>query len=139
MTKSFAHCQIPCGIYDDKMRFTMMEEHITTIEKSINQIVELSKESSKNMNQIVRWVMNKEEHADELTNIATYYFLTQRIKPVDKKDAEAYKEYLHKLTLIHEIVVFSMKVKQTTDLANVEKLRKLVADFNTAYFKKHEH
>ena len=37
-TKSFAHCQIPCGIYDDKMRFTMMAEHVTTIEKSMNQM-----------------------------------------------------------------------------------------------------
>ena len=36
-----AHCEIPCGIYDDEMRFGMMAEHITTIEKSIKQIIEL--------------------------------------------------------------------------------------------------
>lgn len=29
-----AHCEIPCGIYDDQMRVNMIGEHITTIEKS---------------------------------------------------------------------------------------------------------
>ena len=37
-----AHCQIPCGIYGDEMRFQMLEEHITTIEKSMKLIGELS-------------------------------------------------------------------------------------------------
>ncbi len=26
-----AHCEIPCGIYDDEMRINMIAEHITTI------------------------------------------------------------------------------------------------------------
>ena len=25
-----AHCQIPCGIYDDELRVQLIEEHITT-------------------------------------------------------------------------------------------------------------
>ncbi|MDY6953871.1 MAG: superoxide dismutase [Ni], partial [Thermodesulfobacteriota bacterium] len=33
-----AHCEIPCGIYDDQMRIDMIAEHITTIEKSMKQI-----------------------------------------------------------------------------------------------------
>ena len=36
-----AHCQIPCGIYDDAARITMMEEHVTTIEKSMKQIIRM--------------------------------------------------------------------------------------------------
>jgi nickel superoxide dismutase len=28
-----AHCEIPCGIYDDEMRINMVLEHIATIEK----------------------------------------------------------------------------------------------------------
>ena len=41
------------------------------------------------MNQLVRWVDNKEIHADELSEIVTYYFMTQRIKPpaADADDA----------------------------------------------------
>ena len=57
---AFSHCEIPCGIYGDEMRFAMMKEDIATIEKSMKQIVELSKQASPNHNQIVRWVQNKE-------------------------------------------------------------------------------
>ena len=61
----YSHCQIPCGIYDDNMRFNMMAEHITTIEKSIKMVNQISSEEKPNMNQLVRWVQNKETHADE--------------------------------------------------------------------------
>jgi len=36
-----AHCQIPCGIYNDTMRVAMMYEHIVTIEKSMKLISDL--------------------------------------------------------------------------------------------------
>ena len=130
----YSHCQIPCGIYSDPARFDMIAEHITTIEKSMKQITELSKQDKPNMNQITRWVNNKENHADELSHIVTYYFMAQRIKPVDKTNGKAYHEYIKKLTLLHEILIYSMKAKQTTDLSNVEKLRSLLTEFRVAYF-----
>jgi nickel superoxide dismutase len=34
-----AHCEIPCGIYDDEARIGMLLEHVATIEKSMNQIL----------------------------------------------------------------------------------------------------
>lgn len=61
-----SHCQIPCGINDDPMRFDMMAEDIRTIEKSIRQIDELSAGKDKNYNQLVRWIDNKDYHADKL-------------------------------------------------------------------------
>ncbi len=134
VSKIFSHCQIPCGIYDDKMRISMVKEHITTIEKSMNEITALSKQDEKNYNQIIRWVMNKEAHADELSEIVTFYFMAQRLKPVEQKDANEYKEYLKKLALLHEMLVFTMKAKQTTDPANIEKLRSLTEDFSKVYF-----
>ena len=136
---AFAHCEIPCGIYDDEARFAMAAEHMTTIEKSMKLIVSLSKEDPLNYNQIVRWVHNKEKHADELQHIVTQYFMTQRLKPVDKGDPEAHSAYLEKLTLLHKMLFYAMKTKQTTDLGNVEKLRSLLAEFRTAYFGKAEH
>ncbi|MHC4645494.1 MAG: superoxide dismutase [Ni], partial [Planctomycetota bacterium] len=60
-----SHCQIPCGIYGDPARFDTIAENITTIEKSMKQIVELSATKKPDMNQIVRWVQNKEKHADD--------------------------------------------------------------------------
>lgn len=134
VSPALAHCEIPCGIYDDEARADMIAEHITTIEKSMNRITALSKEAPLNHNQIVRWVQNKESHADKLQNIATQYFMTQRIKPADGEDTEAYAAYIKKLALLHQMVVYAMKSKQTTDLANVEKLRSLLAEFRGEYF-----
>ncbi|MBC8207100.1 MAG: superoxide dismutase [Kiritimatiellales bacterium] len=124
-----AHCQIPCGIYDDTARITEMKEHVTTIEKSMNEITKLSAETPQNSNQLVRWVNNKEAHADKLTDIVTYYFLAQRIKPdTDNYDA--------KLKTLHGMMIAAMKSKQTVDLEQVEKLRALIAEFETLYFDK---
>ena len=122
-----AHCEIPCGIYDDQMRINMIMEHISTIEKSMNQIIEIGKAKDHNANQLVRWVINKENHADELQQIVSRYFMTQRIKP-DTKD------YDKKIGLLHQLLIYSMKCKQTTDPENVQKLRSLTADFKALYF-----
>ena len=136
---AYSHCQIPCGIYNDRTRFDIIAENITTIEKSMKLITELSKDDKPNMNQMVRWVQNKENHADDTSHIITYYFMAQRLKPADKADIKAYNEYVKKLTLLHEMLVYSMKAKQTTDLSHVEKLRSLLAEFEDAYLGKTGH
>lgn len=131
--QSYTHCQIPCGIYGDETRFTMMLEHCDTIEKSMNQIEELMENEQPNANQVVRWVTNKEQHADELTHIVTFYFLAQRIKPTEGDGKE---KYLSQLEMLHHMIVTAMKCKQTTDTENVDKLRELVGDFKESYFEK---
>lgn len=132
VTQVYSHCQIPCGIYDDDARLKEIAEHITTIEKGMKQIEELSQSDPMNMNQIVRWVNNKDDHADELNEIVTYYFMAQRISPAAAESAE-YKDYIRKLTLLHEMLVTGMKCKQTTDLVHVEKLKGLLKEFSAAY------
>ena len=131
---AWSHCQIPCGIYDDAARVAEMREHVTTIEKSMNEITTLSAAADKNYNQLVRWVTNKEDHATKLQEVATQYFMFQRIKPVDQTDATAWAKYQNQLTLMHKITVFAMKAKQTVDLENVAMLRKLIDEFEAAYF-----
>jgi nickel superoxide dismutase len=115
------------------MRLDAIDEHITTIEKAIMLIEDLSANDNPNLNQIVRWTNAKDKHADEIAEIVSWYFLQQRLKPVAAGDADAHKAYLTKLTLLHEMLVYSMKAKQGTDLANVEKLKTLSADFREAY------
>jgi nickel superoxide dismutase len=134
-----AHCEIPCGIYNDELRADLIAEHITTIEKSINQIVELSRAEDKNYNQIVRWVNNKEEHANEIQHIVTQYFMTQRIKPVTEDDAVKKEKYNRELSLLHELLIWSMKAKQTTDLNTVEELRHALEAFRDSYFGENQH
>jgi len=58
-TGAAAHCEIPCGIYDDQMRIRFIAEDITTIEKAMKQIDELSAKVPLNYNQLVRWISNK--------------------------------------------------------------------------------
>ena len=130
---AYSHCQVPCGIYGDDTRFTLIAEHITTIEKSMVQIGENMDQDPPNGNQIVRWVNNKEKHADEISHIVTYYFMAQRIKPAEKFDTKAHQKYIKQLTLLHEMLISSMKAKQTTDLSNIEKLSTLLAEFRDAY------
>ncbi|MFC1781320.1 superoxide dismutase [Ni] [Planctomycetota bacterium] len=135
---AYSHCQIPCGIYDDPARFDEIAEHITTVEKCINQITELSADPSQNANQLIRWVLNKEEHADELSHVVTFYFMAQRINLPAEGDDAAQIDYVKKLTILHEMLVYSMKAKQTTDLENVEKLRSLLEEFRIVYFPRNE-
>ena len=111
----------------------MLEEDITTVEKSMTMIAELSKAGEKNYNQIVRWVNNKEKHADLIQESVSQYFMTQRVKPVDEAKPAEHKKYLKELTLLHEMLIYAMKTKQTTDQANVEKLRSLLQAFKTSY------
>lgn len=131
-----AHCEIPCGIYGDEARFSAIAENLKTIEKSMNQIILLSADAGKNMNQLVRWVNNKETHADQIREIVAQYFLAQRIKAPANEDAAARKVYSDRLALLHQMIVSAMKCKQTTDVAHVKKSRELLRSFEALYMKK---
>ncbi len=122
-----AHCEIPCGIYDDQLRADLIAEHSSTIEKSMKKIVELSKQNPVNYNQLVRWISNKEKHADEIQHLVTQYFMTQRLKP----DAKKYSE---KLAVLHKMLIYAMKCKQSTDAGHVSTLRSLTKEFEILYF-----
>jgi nickel superoxide dismutase len=132
-TEARAHCEIPCGIYGDDLRFAMLDEDITTIEKSMKLIVELSADPAANANQITRWVINKEHHADHIREIVTQYFMTQRIKLPDPSDDMAVEAYKEQLAMLHKMLVYAMKSKQSTDQANTRVLHDTVHEFKEAY------
>ena len=123
-----AHCEVPCGIYDDEMRIKMLREHIDTMEKSMMMIKDIQKREDINYNQLTRWINNKEKHANKFQHIVTQYYMTQRIK----LDTDHYEK---KLVLLHRMVVYAMKSKQTTDMDHIEELRECVDKFEKLYFK----
>lgn len=135
----FAHCEIPCGIYDDKLRFSLMREDADTIEKGMRQINELSADVGTNANQLIRWVINKDEHADRIKETVADYFLSQRVKAPEGGDPREEKDFLEELRFLHEITVLAMKCKQTTDLANVSALRASIQGYEELYWKVHGH
>ncbi|MBN2449535.1 MAG: superoxide dismutase [Lentisphaeria bacterium] len=135
----YAHCQVPCGIFDDPVRFALLNEHTVTIEKAMKQIEELSADPKANANQITRWVLTKEEHAAQFTDIVTDYFLAQRIKAPGEGDKAAREKYIRQLELAHGMIVTVMKCRQTTDTSLPKALRSMVHDFEVLYTGKHDH
>ncbi len=122
-----AHCQIPCGIFDDANVVSDLHTHYVTIEKSAKKIAagDLSAHDTS------RWIMNKENHCDDIIKTVTDYFLAQRLKLAEmESDKEA---YMAKLVLCHKTIVAAMKCKQTTDAAAMKTLHDLVDAFGPAF------
>ena len=129
------HCQVPCGIYGDQLRIDLMMEDLTTIEKAMGQLTAFQAEASPNLNQVVRWTMAKDEHAQKIQDQVAGYWLAQRIKlPAADADKEAQGKYLFQLALMHQVTVAAMKCKQGTDTAQVGKLRTAALEFSRGYF-----
>ena len=118
-----AHCEIPCGIYDDNARIRQLLEDTDTIAKAVAQIQSLAAASDAlSINQLTRWVNNKEEHATKIQETIAQYFLNQRVKPAPKGSA-GWEDYVERLTRHHAVMVAAMTTKQTVDPAKVDELR----------------
>lgn len=123
----WAHCEVPCGIYDDPARFAMLHEHHQTIAKAIDSINELEgKHDALSHNQLARWVATKEDHATQAQHIISQYFMTQRIKPETEN-------YVDQLTSAHAVLVTAMKCKQTVDTASANAFHEAIDAFQEAY------
>ena len=122
-TKARAHCQVPCGIYDDAARIKQIREDAATISKAIGKINKLAGQHDANaFNQAARWVTTKEAHASNIIHIVSEYFLTQKVKPVSR-GSEGYEAFLAKLADHHSVMVAAMKTKQSADTATAVSLR----------------
>lgn len=129
----WAHCQVPCGIYHDNARVKILLENVMTVDKAVSEIQILSgKRDALSVNQAVRWVMNKEQHAQTIIQTISDYFLTQRVKPKQK-------DYAKRLLDHHQVIVAAMKVKQTVDTSAVDDLREAVQALEAYYPKPHKH
>jgi len=121
------HCQIPCGIYDDYARVQSMLEDVATVEKSAKLITELAgKSDSKSQNQLVRWVMNKEKHAQKIISTISDYFLTQRVKPNQK-------DYVERLKKHHTVIIAAMNAKQNADVKYAKILKESIEALSSYY------
>ena len=134
-TPAAAHCEVPCGIYDDAARFTQMLEDHSTIEKAMAQINELAgKSDALSMNQGVRWVMTKEDHATKVMDTIAQYFMAQRLKPGDDEAAQA--TYIDQLTKAHAVMRAAMRCKQSVAATDAKALQDAIVAFQAAYTKK---
>jgi len=134
-----AHCQVPCGIYDEKARITQLYEDTTTISKAIRLMGELaSKSDAQSHQQFVRWTATKEDHASRIITTIAEYFLTQKIKPV-AAGTDGHAAYLKKLADHHAVMVAAMKAKQNADPAAAETLRSAIHTIQHYWDTSHKH
>jgi len=129
-----AHCQVPCGIYDDHARIHAMEEDAATIGKAVANIEALSSlTDAKSKNQLIRWVQTKEQHASHIIQVVSEYFLTQKIKPAKQDDRKAWMVYVDRLVACHALMRAAMKTKQSVSTGNVSSLRQAIDDLGAFY------
>ena len=132
VTTPTPHCQVPCGIYTDQLRFEQMLEDTKTIAKSITSVETIAQamkngdHSPTNFNQMTRWINTKEDHASKIQKTIADYFLTQRIK-------ESNNDYSSQLITAHKVMVAAMKCKQDAKPDTAEALKKAIFDLYRAY------
>ena len=122
-----AHCEVPCGIYGDQLRFEGMLEDQTTVKKAMVEINKLAaNQDAQSANQLARWVANKELHATRIQNTIAQYFMHQRIKPKNPK-------YVDQLTSAHAVMLAAMKCKQGVNSKAADALEAAIKAFHTQY------
>ncbi len=126
-TLGLTHCQVPCGIYDDAARVKGMLEDAATVLKTTKLIAELAgKTDAQSQNQMVRWVVNKEQHAQKIIATISDYFLTQRVKP-------GQEDYMERLAKHHAVIIAAMKAKQNADLKYAQALQDSIKALRSYY------
>ena len=127
-----AHCQVPCGIYNDSARVESMLEDAATVVKATTMLAELAgKTDAQSLNQATRWVMNKEQHAQSIIATISDYYLTQRVKP-------SQADYKERLVKHHAVILAAMKAKQNADSKTATALAESIKTLS-AYYPGHTH
>ncbi len=119
---AYAHCDIPCGIYDPATAKTAAD----TVAKMVEKLATFQGGDDANRNNYIRSIQVKEEHAQlckkELLILWTDYF-----KP----------EHLEKYPKLHELFWNATKqvskVKASTDKADAQKLLDLIDEIDAAW------
>jgi nickel superoxide dismutase len=109
-----------------------MLEDAMTIEKAIVEMDKLAtKTDVQSQNQLTRWVMNKESHAQSIIDTISDYFLTQRVKTNQA-------DYEKRLKKHHAVILAAMKAKQNTNLEFAKSLAEAISDLSE-YYPEHKH
>ena len=127
------HCQVPCGIFDDPAIVAEIKQASETIRKSMVKSNELHATLASEplaMNQMVRWINTKEEHAAKIISLIGEYCLCQRVKKdIFKSD----QDYVDALKAHHAVMQAAMKAKQTLDVSAADNLDHAIDDFSKMY------
>jgi ubiquitin-small subunit ribosomal protein S27Ae len=129
------HCQVPCGIFDDPAIVAQIKQDAETIRKAMVQCKDLHANITSDltvMNQMIRWVTTKEDHAKKIITAVSEYCLCQRVK---KEVFSSDGDYVDALKAHHAVLQAAMKAKQTMDVAACDALDHAISDFAKMYTK----
>lgn len=121
----YAHCDVPCGIYETDTMTHAAETCVRMIEK-INALTDTEGEKSDGHNNFIRMVMTKEKHA-QLCKDQIYMLWSDYFKP----------EHLEKFPDLHDKMWQAAKqcgkVKQTISADEAHTLLHMVGDIATMF------
>lgn len=120
-----AHCQMPCGIYNDQMVYDRVTEYYLTMYKAVKALEHNPMKTVDDFNTLVRWVMTKERLSDEIAELLSSYFLQQKIKPLDAN--------VQLVQSIHRLLCQVVVIKQNVDIKLVEEFNKEWEHFKTLF------
>ena len=122
---AYAHCDIPCGIYDPHN--AQMAAH--TVLRMIGLIKELPDDSSKEtIHKLTRYAAVKEEHAEIVKNDV-------RVIWGDYFKPEHLKDYPDLHETVFNIMKLASKARQTIDLEAARELLTQVQKFSEIFYK----
>lgn len=131
------HCQVPCGIFDDPIMVAELKQAASTIRKAIASMNELHGTATTTdllaMNQMIRWITVKEEHASKIITTVAEYCLCQRVK---KEVFAGPKDYTDALLAHHAVMQCAMKCKQNVTTECIDALEHALDDMSKMYLPK---
>jgi len=111
-----------------------IKQDAETIRKAMVQSADLHSggANAQAMNQMIRWVMTKEEHCSKIITQVSDYCLCQRVKKdVFTND----KDYTDALKAHHAVMQAAMKCKQSVDTTAADTLDHAIEDLGKMYTK----
>lgn len=102
------HCQMPCGIFYDGVVFDQVDQYIETMVKAVNVLQSNQFKTTQDRNTFVRWVIQKENNSNEISNLISTYFLQQKIKLGEENT-------VNRLVSAHKLLVYLVQIKQSVD------------------------
>lgn len=122
---AYAHCDIPCKIYDPHQAQVAAHSVIRMTQMLIE--AETTEDGIKREHHVARLTKVKEEHAEivkhEIRVIWGDYFKEEQIQKVPEIS-----------NLVHEIMMTASKTKQEVNLEETKKLLSLVQEFAEKFF-----
>lgn len=115
----YAHCDVPCGIYDPHGA----QLAALTVIRMIDLIG-----ASSDAHDIARCTTVKEEHAERCKHEV-------RVIWGDYFKEEHFEEYPHLNEIVHKIMTLGSRVKRTTERESAEELLEAVNDFAELFWK----